>query len=63
MRSFTLNSEVSLVLFGQDLTAELRAEQDRYFSGSDILLAKQWKSRPLAPKIVENIARLLTPLL
>ncbi|WP_457090816.1 cardiolipin synthase [Microvirga sp. P5_D2] len=63
MRSFTLNSEISLVLFDRELTARLRAEQDRYFLESDLLLAKQWETRPLFRKIVENIARLLTPLL
>ncbi|MBO1909437.1 cardiolipin synthase [Microvirga sp. 3-52] len=63
MRSFTLNSEISLVLFDRDLTSQLQAEQARYFSNSDILLAKTWKARPLARKVTENIARLLTPLL
>ena len=63
MRSFTLNSEISLVVFDRNLTAQLRAEQARYFAGSDPLLAKQWKTRPLARKVSENIARLLTPLL
>jgi cardiolipin synthase len=63
MRSFTLNSEISLILFDRELAGRLQAEQARYFAGSDLLLAKQWKTRPLARKVIENIARLLTPLL
>jgi cardiolipin synthase len=63
MRSFTLNSEVSLVLFDWDFTTQLRAEQARYFMESEFLSAERWKTRPLVLKIIENIARLLTPLL
>ncbi len=63
MRSFMLNSEISLVLFDRELTSQLQAEQARYFAGSDLLQDQTWKERPLALKIAENIARLLTPLL
>ncbi|WP_046869632.1 cardiolipin synthase [Microvirga massiliensis] len=63
MRSFTLNSEASLVLFDRDLTAQLRMEQARYFEESELLSAKSWTARPLVLKFIENIARLLTPLL
>ena len=63
MRSFTLNSEISLVLFDRELTAQLYSEQTRYFARSDLMSEKRWKSRPLARKVIENIARLLTPLL
>jgi cardiolipin synthase len=63
MRSFTLNSEITLVLFDREMTGLLQVEQARYFAGSDLLLAKQWKTRPLVRKVTENIARLLTPLL
>ncbi|HZH52855.1 MAG TPA: cardiolipin synthase [Microvirga sp.] len=63
MRSFTLNSEVSLVLFDRDLNARLREEQERYFAESDALMLKEWSHRSLAAKAVENIARLLSPLL
>ena len=63
MRSFILNSEVSLVLFDEKLTAQLWREQTGYFMGSEILSVERWKRRPIAWKITENIARLLTPLL
>jgi hypothetical protein len=51
------------VLFDRELTRRPHAEQARYFAGSNLLLAKQWKTRPLASQVTENIARLLTPLL
>jgi cardiolipin synthase len=63
MRSFILNSEVTLVLFDRELNARLREEQERYFAASDLLVQSEWASRPLSSKVVENIARLLSPLL
>lgn len=63
MRSFILNSEVSLVLFDREITAELHTEQERYFSSSEELSLETWRARPLTSKIVENIARLVSPLL
>lgn len=63
MRSFTLNSEISLVLFDRELTEWLLAEQTRYFARSDLLRDEQWKTRPFARKVIENVARLFTPLL
>jgi cardiolipin synthase len=63
MRSFTLNSEISLVLFDRELSERLQAEQIRYFAGSDLLLEKAWRTRSLVRKVIENMARLLTPLL
>ena len=63
MRSFTLNSEVNLVAFDRGVTARLHAVETLYFAGSERLSSKQWETRPLAVKVTENIARLLTPLL
>jgi cardiolipin synthase len=63
MRSFTLNSEVSLVLFDRGFNASLRQEQERSFAASDLVVGSDWRRRPLAAKIVENIARLMSPLL
>lgn len=63
MRSFTLNSEVSLVLFDREFNARLREVQERYFAASDVLVQSEWAKRRLSAKIIENIARLLSPLL
>jgi cardiolipin synthase len=63
IRSFVLNSEVSLVLFDRSITARLRQEQEHCFAASDRLDLETWNRRPLAEKAVENIARLMSPLL
>lgn len=63
MRSFILNSEVSLVLFDKEFNARLREEQERYFAASDVLVRSEWAKRRLSKKMIENIARLMSPLL
>ena len=63
MRSFILNSEVTLVVFDRDVSSRLRDEQERYFGTSDLLSLEEWKARPLYAKTLENIGRLLSPLL
>ncbi|HEX2553437.1 MAG TPA: phospholipase D-like domain-containing protein [Microvirga sp.] len=63
MRSFTLNAEISLVLFDSDATARLHAVEEEYFANSERLSAEAWRARPLRARIVENVARLLSPLL
>ncbi|MGO4572941.1 cardiolipin synthase [Microvirga sp. 2TAF3] len=63
MRSFVLNSEISLILFDRDVTAQLHAEQERYFAASELLSLEAWNTRSLAAKTIENIARLVSPLL
>lgn len=63
MRSFTLNSEISLVFFDRDVTARLAEEQARCLAGSERLCPRAWQDRPRAMRVVENVARLLTPLL
>jgi cardiolipin synthase len=63
IRSFVLNAEVSLVCYDPSVTARLRAEQERYFAGSDLLLPEEWDRRSLPAKVSENLARLMSPLL
>ncbi|MDQ0468390.1 cardiolipin synthase [Labrys wisconsinensis] len=63
IRSFVLNSEVTLVFYDREVSARLRAEQDRYFAASDLLLPDEWDRRPFAVKIAENFGRLVSPLL
>ncbi|WP_210493926.1 cardiolipin synthase [Microvirga antarctica] len=63
LRSFILNSEISLILFDREVTRRLREEQDRYFAESDLLDMTDWNRRSLAAKSIENIARLMSPLL
>jgi cardiolipin synthase len=63
IRSFQLNEEVSLVLYGRDAVAPLEAIQRGYLSASDPVEPARWKRRPGLHKVGENIARLVSPLL
>lgn len=63
IRSFLLNGEASLILYDQVATAGLQAEQTLTIARSDRLVSAKWDQRPLPTKIIENIARLVSPLL
>ena len=63
IRSFVLNSEVTMVFYDKDVAARLREEQDRYFADSDLLSPSEWERRPFLIKIAENLGRLVSPLL
>jgi cardiolipin synthase len=63
IRSFQLNEEVSLVLYGVDAVAPLEAIQLGYLNASDPVDPARWKRRPALHKIGENIARMVSPLL
>lgn len=63
LRSFQLNEEVSLVLIDKKSVAGVEAIQCDYVARSEQLDLATWRSRPAWCKIVENIARLLSPLL
>ena len=63
IRSFLLNAEASLVLFDRIATRSLQAEQRRIMAAGDRLSLAQWKKRPQLKKVLENVARLVSPLL
>lgn len=63
IRSFLLNGEASLILYDEVATAGLQAEQAFTIAGSDRLEPAKWGQRSLPIKLVENIARLVSPLL
>jgi cardiolipin synthase len=63
IRSFALNAEVMLMIYDHGVTARLVAEQDRYFADSRLLSLAEWRRRPFGAKVLENLARLLSPLL
>jgi len=63
IRSFLLNGEASLILYDQVTTAGLQAEQAITIASSDRLAPAEWGRRSLPTKLVENIARLVSPLL
>jgi cardiolipin synthase len=63
IRSFLLNAEIALLFYSKEVTARLRAEQERYFAGSDLLDLAEWRQRSLLSKVAENTARLMSALL
>lgn len=63
MRSFALNSEVSLVLYDREATLDLRAIERSRLQQSIQLIASNWERRNLVRKCAENVARLFSPLL
>lgn len=63
IRSFVLNSEVTLVFYDREVTARLADEHQNYFAHSRLLSPSEWQARPLPMKIAENLARMLGPLL
>ncbi|MCQ8781464.1 cardiolipin synthase [Mangrovibrevibacter kandeliae] len=63
MRSFELNSEISLIVYSREFTLRLRQIEDEYLATSDRLDRERWNARPRLQQVVENIARLISPLL
>jgi cardiolipin synthase len=63
LRSFQLNDEVSLLLYDSESVAHLEAIQRDYMAESDRLTREEWQKRPRAQKMLESVARLVSPLL
>lgn len=63
IRSFVLNNEISLLFYNETIAKQLRAEQERYFAGSEELTLAVWRERPRMTRFAENLARLMSPLL
>lgn len=63
IRSFEINFELSMLLYGADVTERLRREQLRYLNDSVQLDANEWRQRSSARKFLDNSARLLSPIL
>lgn len=63
MRSLWLNFEVTLAVYDSGFANRLRGLQDAYAAESIELDEIEWLARPFHTRLVENIARLLGPLL
>lgn len=63
IRSFMLNAEISMVIHDAHAAATLEAIHRRYIEGSDRLTLTQWRGRSRIVALLENLARLMTPLL
>ena len=63
IRSFALNAEVMLLIYDTGVTARLAVEQDRYQRNSRLLALATWGQRSFVRRFLQNLARLLSPLL
>lgn len=63
IRSFTLNFEVSLIIYSARMTEQLRRLSLRYIKDSIPVELWRWRKRPEGQKVLQDIAKLLSPLL
>lgn len=63
IRSFSLNFELNMVLYGAAVTAQLREMQVAYLDAAKELTLEEWNKRHPGLKLFQNIARLMGPLL
>jgi cardiolipin synthase len=63
VRSFHLNFELSIVMYGARVTQDLRSIQDRYLADSNKVDPAQWVSRPALRRYTDGAISLMSPLL
>ena len=63
VRSFWLDFEVTLGLYDPDFAERLLALQDKYIEPSIPVDLQTWHQRPANERFIENLARLVSPLL
>ena len=63
IRSFRLNAEVCVVCYDAGVASQLRAEAERTIGKAETLAREPWAGRPRALKALQNVARLVSPLL
>ena len=63
LRSFQLNEEVSLLFYDAGSVGRVEEIHAGYLAGSDRLDPDAWRKRFAGRKLLENVARLVSPLL
>jgi cardiolipin synthase len=63
LRSFQLNEEVSLLLLDELSAGALAQVQSGYLQASEELRLDDWRKRGRSVMVLENLARLISPLL
>lgn len=63
MRSFFLNLEISLAIYDEGVTHQIRTLQQDYLSHSQYVNISRWQQRSKWWGLVENTVRLMSPLL
>ncbi|HEX2252589.1 MAG TPA: cardiolipin synthase [Thermoanaerobaculia bacterium] len=62
-RSFYINYELNLVLYGTRVTADVRACQEQYLAEATRIDLEAWRHRPQWRQLAEHSAKLLSPIL
>jgi cardiolipin synthase len=63
MRSFELNEEVVALFFDRRIAGQLAAIEDRYMQEAERITLEAWRRRPFGQELVQNLSRLVSPLL
>jgi len=63
IRSFALNSEVSLLVYDPQVVADLRRIQDRHIGDSDEVTLERWRQRSPVRRWLQNMCRLADTLI
>jgi len=63
MRSFELNEEVIALFYSRAIALQLAAIEERYMHGSEEVQLDVWRRRPFFEQLVQNLTRLVSPLL
>lgn len=63
VRSFKLNFELNLMVYGKEFSSQTLAILAKDLEQSREILLSQFRGRPISQKIIENFCRLFTPIL
>lgn len=58
IRSFVLDSELTMLVYGQQFASSLQAVADAYLANAKVVDKEAWSARPLSHKIFDTVARL-----
>jgi len=63
IRSFALNFEINMIFYGTEVAGELCRIQQGFLENSQQLDLSRWQQRPRRKKFIQNVAKLLSPVL
>jgi cardiolipin synthase len=63
IRSFSLNFEINLLLYGREATRGLRERQMEYLHNSHAIELSDWQKRASFKRILHDVAKLFSPIL
>ncbi|GAB1400637.1 hypothetical protein MASR1M66_20920 [Aminivibrio sp.] len=63
IRSFALNFELNLILYGEEESASILAAQEKYIAFSRRLAGEEWSSLSFPVRVLHGITKLFSPLL